>query len=82
MKYHLANVKYQNVVLCQQVPADVKQGMRELISKKDEAKEKKAREAAIRRGSHFHALFVSCFCSYSSFVHFVGSHKETQQAAA
>ncbi|XP_044414725.1 uncharacterized protein [Triticum aestivum] len=49
MKYHLANFKVQNVVLCQQVPADVKQEMRELISRKDEAKEKKARESAIRR---------------------------------
>uniref|UniRef100_A0A8R7P2B3 BED-type domain-containing protein n=1 Tax=Triticum urartu TaxID=4572 RepID=A0A8R7P2B3_TRIUA len=50
MKYHLANVKYQNVVLCQQVLADVKHEMRELISRKDEAKEKKARDSAIRRG--------------------------------
>nr|XP_020186872.1 uncharacterized protein LOC109772599 [Aegilops tauschii subsp. strangulata] len=49
MKYHLANVKYQNVVLCQQVPADVKQEMRDKISRKDEAKEKKARESSIRR---------------------------------
>ena len=49
MKYHLAKVKYQNVVLCQQVLADVKQEMRELISRKDEAKEKKARESTIHR---------------------------------
>lgn len=49
MKYHFANIKKESCTLCKLVPADVKQEMRELISKKDAAKEKKASDKAIRR---------------------------------
>lgn len=49
IKNHLANLKGEGAAVCKNVPSDVKEEMRKLVSKKDEAKERKAKHAAEQR---------------------------------
>lgn len=46
MKHHLSCLKKEGAVCCNNVPADVKEEIRKLLSKKDEAKQKRTRATA------------------------------------